>query len=111
MAAGGDQYTMFVDKAIINHSSALDEAVIAYIQNHSNLALKVEGRIIAKNEAPIPAPQPSMLQTGVYIVKLGDNLSRIALSYDTVWQELQKLNNLKNPNLIFPGQKLIVPQK
>ena len=111
MAAGGDQYTMFVDKAIINHSSALDEAVIAYIQNHSNLSLKVEGRIIAENEAPIPAPQPSMLQTGVYIVKLGDNLSRIALSYGTVWQELQKLNNLKNPNLIFPGQKLIVPQK
>lgn len=41
-----------------------------------------------------------------YIVQKGDTLLRIARTYDTTVQELVKLNNIKNPNLIYPNQKL-----
>ena len=43
-----------------------------------------------------------------YIVKSGDNLSKIAQIYATSVNQLVKWNNIKNPNLIYPGQKLRV---
>lgn len=43
-----------------------------------------------------------------YVVKRGDSLSGIAKKYKTTWQKLAKLNNLKNPNLIYAGQVLKV---
>ncbi len=44
-----------------------------------------------------------------YTVRSGDNLTKIAKKYGTTWQELAKLNNISNPNLIYPGQKLKIP--
>ena len=43
-----------------------------------------------------------------YIVKKGDTLSAIASKYNTTYQELAKLNNIKNPNLIYVDQKLLI---
>lgn len=43
-----------------------------------------------------------------YIVRQGDNLSKIAKWYKTTVNELVRLNNLKNPNLIYAGQRLRV---
>lgn len=48
--------------------------------------------------------QPTNSKT--YIVQKGDTLSKIAARYGTTYQELAKINNIKNPNLIFPGQVL-----
>jgi flagellum-specific peptidoglycan hydrolase FlgJ len=42
----------------------------------------------------------------VYVVKKGDTLSAIAKKYKTTVQNLAKLNNIKNPDLIRVGQKL-----
>lgn len=41
-----------------------------------------------------------------YTVRYGDTLSSIAGRYGTTWQNLQRLNSLRNPNWIYPGQKL-----
>lgn len=41
-----------------------------------------------------------------YTVKKGDTLSGIAARYGTTYQKLAKTNNIKNPNLIYPGQKI-----
>ncbi len=41
-----------------------------------------------------------------YTVKKGDVLWRIAAKHGTTWQELAKINQMKNPNLIFPDQKI-----
>lgn len=46
---------------------------------------------------------------GVYTVTPGDTLSSIAAHYGVRWQELQDLNHLPDPNLIRPGQHLVVP--
>ena len=42
----------------------------------------------------------------IYIVQKGDTLSKIAKKYNTTYQALAKLNNIKNPNLIRIGQQL-----
>lgn len=41
-----------------------------------------------------------------YIVKSGDTLSAIAQKYNTTYQKIAKDNNIENPNLIYPNQKL-----
>jgi Iap family predicted aminopeptidase len=52
---------------------------------------------------------PVFAQT--YNVKPGDVLWKIAQQYEMTWQELAKFNNLANPNLIFPDQKINIPEK
>ena len=43
-----------------------------------------------------------------YVVAKGDTLSSIAKRYNTTWKKLAEINNLKNPNVIYVGQELIV---
>lgn len=44
----------------------------------------------------------------IYIVKSGDTLSGIAKKYNTTYQKIANDNNISNPNLIYPNQKLII---
>ena len=39
-----------------------------------------------------------------YIVKRGDTLSSIADRFGTTWRRLSSINEISNPNLIYPGQ-------
>lgn len=43
-----------------------------------------------------------------YVVKKGDNLSKIAKKYKTTVKQIAKWNNIKNVNIIRVGQKLRV---
>lgn len=54
---------------------------------------------------------PNLLQTGKvsYIVKPGDSINSIAFRYSTYPDSVSGINNLENPNLIFPNQQLNVP--
>jgi LysM repeat protein len=53
-------------------------------------------------EIPIPVD-------GGYIVKKGDTLSKIARESGVSLNTLVKTNNIKNPNMISIGQKLVLP--
>lgn len=44
----------------------------------------------------------------IYIVQKGDTLSGIASKYNTTYQKLAEINNIDNPNLIYPGQKIVI---
>ena len=44
----------------------------------------------------------------IYIVKSGDTLSAIAQKYNTTYQKIARDNNIENPNLIYPNQKLVI---
>lgn len=101
LAAGGDGYTMFADDTVINEYGALDEAVAAYIQAKGTVAPAVEGRITVRETKPEPE---------YYIVQPGDWLMKIARKFNTTWRKLQELNKIPNPDLIFPGQKIILPE-
>jgi LysM repeat protein len=50
------------------------------------------------------APTPDPPSDDTYTVVSGDTLSGIASRFGTTWQELQRINNIPNPNRIFPGQ-------
>lgn len=58
-----------------------------------------------QGSAPAPKPQPSV---EYYTVVKGDNLTRIAKRFGTTVNQLVQWNNIKNPNLIFTGQRLRV---
>lgn len=87
----------------------------------------------SKGKRPVPAPRPKVDDTPgqgspkqveptrpvdgdsksprTYVVKPGDNLSKIAAEYDVTWRQLYWFNRDKidHPDLIFPGQKLKIP--
>lgn len=48
----------------------------------------------------------------IYEIKKGDSLSKIAKLYGTTWQKIHAMNKdtIKNPDLIFPGQKIKIPK-
>lgn len=47
--------------------------------------------------------------TGTYMVKRGDTLGRLAAKFGTTTDKIKRLNGLRNPHRIYPGQKLKVP--
>jgi len=51
---------------------------------------------------------PSM---SVYVVQPGDSLWKIAKKYNTPLDELLELNEIENPDRIYPGQKLLILKK
>jgi LysM repeat protein len=54
-------------------------------------------------------PPPSGTSSA-YTVQVGDTLFTIAVRFHTTTYALQIANHLANPNFIYPGQSLIIPQ-
>lgn len=65
-----------------------------------------EGQRLAVPLADKPAPQPGQ----TYVIQRGDTLRKIAIRFDATVDILLKLNpQIKNPNLIYTGQRLVLP--
>lgn len=45
-----------------------------------------------------------------YTIQTGDTLSEIGKKYGISYIQIAKLNNIDDPNLIYPGQTLIIPR-
>lgn len=56
-----------------------------------------------------PEEKPAPEEQTIYTVKSGDVLYRIALEFETTWQELAEYNKIKNPHRIYPGQEILIP--
>ena len=70
--------------------------------------------IFLSDKSPLPEVNPpdtnsSLNGTTTIIIQYGDTLIELAIKYNTTVSELVKLNNILNPNLIYAGNKLIVP--
>lgn len=92
---GGDWWN-FVDKPHLQYDK------IAYGQD------KV---LVGQSTTSVPKPGTSAGNTSVYVVKKGDTLGEIASKYKTTVAKLQSLNNIKNANTIYVGQKIKLPSK
>ncbi len=46
---------------------------------------------------------------GTYTIKWGDTLSEIAEKYGTTYQRLAEINGIKNPDLIYAGHDIYIP--
>lgn len=60
----------------------------------------------SKNSSKKPNPKTS--GTATYTVRKGDTLGKLASKFGITTGEIRRLNGLKNPNRIYPGQKLKV---
>jgi LysM repeat protein len=73
--------------------------------------LQVSGAVQPTPPTPqptqVPAQPPS--RPGTHVVQPGENLFRISLQYNLTWDVLARANGIFNPNLIFPGQVLVIP--
>jgi LysM repeat protein len=47
----------------------------------------------------------------VHVVRRGDTLAKIALRYSVSVTALSRANNVRNPNTIYVGQRLLIPTK
>ncbi len=71
-----------------------------------------EGEIITEiNEAE--PEESNAIKSGavIYTVKKGDTLWNIAKKYNTTVDDIVKLNNIENPDLIYPCQRLLILKK
>ena len=67
--------------------------------------------VAAAAAAPPPAPKPEATPASgsapsVYVVRRGDSIEEISKKTGLAQTDILKINNLKNPNYIFEGQKL-----
>jgi LysM repeat protein len=56
-----------------------------------------------------PETAPSSEPVFRYTVQRGDTMSAVARKYGLTIKDLVEANDIINPNLIFPGQKLVIP--
>jgi len=112
-AAGGDTYYAFSVSDVVDTGIPMDEAVMAYITEQLGGTVTAEaygkttGRITVK-EAP---PEPEVV---TYTVVAGDCLWNIAakhLGSGFKWSAIYEANKnlIKDPNLIYIGQHLVIP--
>lgn len=72
--------------------------------------------VFISSSSPLPTYDPptipentSTVNQTVYTVKSGDTLSQIALDFGTTVSDILSLNpSIQNPNLIFPGEQIIL---
>lgn len=99
---------------IVKRGDTLSEIALWYnttvneLVEKNNIAnpdlIYVGQRIIVRN-----TQEQEHSQNGIYIVRRGDTLTRIATRFNTTVNTLVRLNNIINPNLIYVGQRLILP--
>lgn len=56
----------------------------------------------------VEKPEPDESGEIIYTVKPGDTLWAISRRYNTTVENIVSLNNIPNPNLIYPGQRFII---
>jgi LysM repeat protein len=70
-----------------------------------------DGRVLPEHKLCVQLIDTAKLQaacTQFYIVKRGEDLSKIARMYGVTWQWLARINGLSDPNHIYAGNRLCV---
>jgi LysM repeat protein len=57
---------------------------------------------------PVINPQPELIPA-TYIIQSGDTLWTISIKYGITVEDIVRLNNLVNPDLVFAGQVIQIP--
>lgn len=102
----GDKYVSF---QLLEYREFGKKSVVVVTQEPTAAAPVVA---VAKKEEPAPTVNPK--STGTHVVQPGDTLWAIAKKYYGNGNQYTKIFNankdkIKNPNLIYPGQQLVIP--
>lgn len=83
-------------------------ANISNLNNISNPNLIYVGERLIIRSSIDTTNNVSGNSTIVYIVRSGDTLGAIARRYGTSISNLVRINNISNPNLIYPGERIVI---
>jgi LysM repeat protein len=86
-------------KWIINHTTEIGEAICKGVCKYYGV------NYISPNKKTVEKAETEE----IYKVKWGDTLSGIAAKYNTTYQKLAEYNGIKNPSIIWVGQKIRIP--
>ena len=75
---------------------------------HRSRRMRAVGIVVALLAASLAAVGPAVAET-VVIVGAGDSLSEIAVENGVSLIDLMVANNINNPDLVFMGQRLVIP--
>ncbi len=74
----------------------------------SNVLPTAEAAAETVNEAE-PAPTLDPANQQIYVIEAGDSLSSVAGRFGTTLDEIVEANSLTDPNVVYIGQRLIIP--
>lgn len=83
-----------------------DKGKVDGITGYVDMNELVNTKLIENEQEKQEKPKKTTSTTEIYIVKSGDTLSGIAKKYKTTVKKLAELNNIKNVNKIYVGQKI-----
>lgn len=70
------------------------------------------GLSFTSQPSALAADKPDSSKSKVVTIKSGDSLSKIADKHKTTYQRIfNKNTNIKNPDIIYPGDKVSIPNK
>ena len=107
-ATGGVSGTYGSFTAIITYTVPVTQSglVEAYFLSANGSSLgQADARVRLTTATGGPGPHPPV----TYVVQPGDNLYRLASRYNTTIWAIAQVNHIPNVNLIYVGQKLIIP--
>ena len=79
------------------------------IANPNLIFVGQEIKVPVPDAAPAAATTEPAFKALTYTIQKGDNLTKIAKEFGTIVEALVRLNNIANPNLIYAGTELKVP--
>lgn len=100
LAQGGDGFEKLAAAKKVANLGRLDQIFIEYLQEKEIIEKIKMNRIISVSKNA---------KNYLYQVQKGDYLYSIANKFSVSIAKIMKLNNLENRNLIYEGQKLIIP--
>lgn len=101
----GERVTILV--SVIVGANRVDVRVLVSSPNG-----EVEIEVSAPIEpAPCDSEKPAQPTATYHTVRFGETLSKIAAKYGVTASAIAQANNLRNVNLIFPGQRLLIPAR
>ena len=121
LITGGDKYDFKNAKNVVDTFIPIRDVLVEAIKEAKVITPEavdylVEAVVTAPEPTPTPTPEPTPTpiptpepEVQKYVVKADDVLWKIAKMFNTTWEKLAELNNLKNPHLIFPNQVILVP--
>lgn len=94
----------YIFNADVNGDGKIDVSDIATVSAH----IKGVKPIKQGGADTKPVVETKKKKEQVYVVQKGDTLSGIAARYNTTYTKIAADNKISNPNLIYPGQKLVI---
>ena len=114
MNAKIDEANQFAQDSFINRADAIDVQAAHNLEGNyfeDGGYLTPQSGWGNQNIFNTPQIEPTIVENPYYNVQSGDNLSTIANKHNVSIDDILQLNQLSDPNKIYPDQKLMMPEQ